>query len=451
MLDALVGGGTNAEIAVRLGLSAETVKSHIGRMLAETDSTDRAALVRWWQGRAVRRPMLLPWFGRAGKVSATVVAASLGVLLLVAGTVAVRRVVLSLPSRPGSVGLELTPAATSPSGAAALPTAAPTAAPTAPPAAYMPPPTQAATPTATIVVGDEPYYPAVGEGAVWVPNRRDGTLMRVDPETNAVVATIPIGDPGRGSRFGSAPSPGVAASAAVGGGFVWVTKEDEKAVAQVDPRTNRVVAVISLGLYPHQVAAGQESLWVTSREGSQEDAVLRVDYATGRLAATIRTPVPGSLAVTNDAVWVTNVRGDSVTRIDPRTNTIAAVIALGGPGPHPICSLCTNVVVAAGGAVWATITPGGVGSLLARIDPATNQVVAHVSIQSNPIKGHTDGRSIWISHFESGTVTRVDPLSNTVTAANEVGYQLFGSVLDADTLWATSHMVDTLVRIKLLP
>jgi hypothetical protein len=47
-------------------------------------------------------------------------------------------------------------------------------------------------PTARIAVGDAPYGIAVGAGSVWIPNVGDGTLSRIDPATNAVVATIDL-------------------------------------------------------------------------------------------------------------------------------------------------------------------------------------------------------------------------------------------------------------------
>src|SRR5439155_1064436 len=49
---------------------------------------------------------------------------------------------------------------------------------------------------ASIAVGSRPGTPAVGLGAVWIPNTGDGTVSRIDPASNRVVATLRVGDAG---------------------------------------------------------------------------------------------------------------------------------------------------------------------------------------------------------------------------------------------------------------
>jgi YVTN family beta-propeller protein len=49
----------------------------------------------------------------------------------------------------------------------------------------------------------------VGADAIWVANRLDGTVSRIDPDTTKVVETIPVGN---------APS-----GITVAGGLVWLT------------------------------------------------------------------------------------------------------------------------------------------------------------------------------------------------------------------------------------
>ncbi len=59
VLTELRKGGTNAEIAVRLGLSPETVKTHIASMLSKLDLGDRRALAAWQpREESARRPIL---------------------------------------------------------------------------------------------------------------------------------------------------------------------------------------------------------------------------------------------------------------------------------------------------------------------------------------------------------------------------------------------------------
>jgi YVTN family beta-propeller protein len=44
-----------------------------------------------------------------------------------------------------------------------------------------------------VKVGDEPFDVAVGAGSVWVSNHCGGTVSRIDPRTNKVIETIHVG------------------------------------------------------------------------------------------------------------------------------------------------------------------------------------------------------------------------------------------------------------------
>jgi DNA-binding beta-propeller fold protein YncE len=88
------------------------------------------------------------------------------------------------------------------------------------------------------------------------------------------------------------------------------------------------------------IAVGQGALWVASVAPGDlgtpgEDTVTRIDLATGRRVATVTVGrAPLDLAATPGAVWVPNAGGggDSVARIDPHTNRLAAGRP---PGPAP--------------------------------------------------------------------------------------------------------------------
>ena len=78
VLEDLRRGGTNVEIAVRLGLSPETVKTHIASMLGKLGLDDRHTLASWRPDRDRRRVL--------GLLALPPVLASLGRPLLWAGT-----------------------------------------------------------------------------------------------------------------------------------------------------------------------------------------------------------------------------------------------------------------------------------------------------------------------------------------------------------------------------
>jgi YVTN family beta-propeller protein len=81
--------------------------------------------------------------------------------------------------------------------------------------------------TATIPVGPVPRFLAAGEGGVWTLNQGDGTVSRIDPASNKTVATIGAEVPGGGGDI------------AAGAGRVWV-RASRVLLSAIDPATNRV-------------------------------------------------------------------------------------------------------------------------------------------------------------------------------------------------------------------
>ena len=159
-------------------------------------------------------------------------------------------------------------------------------------------------------VQKKPALVAVGFGAVWVTNHASGSVSRIDPVTNEVVATIVVG-----------PGP---AGVAAGEGAVWVAILGDRSLARVDPATNRVDRRISVGLavswQPEFVAVGEGSVWVTTRQGF----VARIDPTSNRQVATTFTTAGrlGGVSVGHGRVWVVSEASGSVWRIDPSTNAV---------------------------------------------------------------------------------------------------------------------------------
>ncbi|MDE2695007.1 MAG: LuxR C-terminal-related transcriptional regulator [Chloroflexota bacterium] len=100
VLDALREGGTNAQIAARLGLSPDTVKTHISHMLAKLGLRNRRALAAWRPDARLRRlggvlalPTALWSLGRPLALVGAGVATVAGVVVVAVALVALEVIV----------------------------------------------------------------------------------------------------------------------------------------------------------------------------------------------------------------------------------------------------------------------------------------------------------------------------------------------------------------------
>ena len=83
--------------------------------------------------------------------------------------------------------------------------------------------------------------PAEGEGALWVPRASDNAVFRLDPSSNKVMAKIPVGAHPTAVAF----TPGAVWVA--NGGGERNGRIEGPSISRVDPATNAVVATIELG------------------------------------------------------------------------------------------------------------------------------------------------------------------------------------------------------------
>jgi len=167
---------------------------------------------------------------------------------------------------------------------------------------------------------------------VWVVNRDDHTLSKINPASGKVVRTFGVGiEP---------------LHVAVGVGGVWVTTSDGK-ILRVDG-SGRVVDTVNVGRGPAAIAVGTGSVWVAN---SLDGTVSRVDSETSAVTATIEVGEgPSGLAVGFDSIWVSNELDGSVAHIDSMTNEIVESIIIGGS---------PSGVATGPGGVFVAVRPGG--------------------------------------------------------------------------------------------
>ena len=189
------------------------------------------------------------------------------------------------------------------------------------------------------------------------------------------------------------------------------------------------------------VAVGAGSAWVglEPKEGNGEGSVIRIDLATNERVAEIpvaEAPSRKRIAATADAVWVGST--SMLERIDPATNTIVATVAI------PDRSISAIAVDDA--AVWAVTIDRSAQGFLVRADPATNKIVAEVPLGPQ-IAGYEDevelgAGSVWVlgvrwferedAEFGSDLI-RIDPATNTIAARIPVGG--FNMAVGTDEVW----------------
>jgi virginiamycin B lyase len=237
---------------------------------------------------------------------------------------------------------------------------------------------------ATITVGKAPCSGlAAGFHTLWVPNCGDSTISRIDLETGKVAATLPM-------TIGSDEG-GLAA----GAGSVWLMTDAKGTLARIDPATNRTVAEIYVAPGSFTVAFGEGAVWITSTESN---LVTRVNSYTNVVEQTIAVgPRPRFLAIGEGSVWTLNQGDGTISRIDPGTNKVVATIEAGIPGSG-------GEIAVGEGSVWAT----SFEYPITRIDPATNTVIQQFhGPGGDAIRvGHA---SVWLSNLRQGNVWRLDP------------------------------------------
>ena len=101
-----------------------------------------------------------------------------------------------------------------------------------------------------VTVGDGPTDIAVTSNRIWITNAGSGTVTKINPNTNATIATVTVGtDPGPIAYDGTA---------------IWVANRGGGTVSRVDASANTVVATIPVGGTPGGITTDRKSTRLNS-------------------------------------------------------------------------------------------------------------------------------------------------------------------------------------------
>ncbi len=277
------------------------------------------------------------------------------------------------------------------------------------------------------------YGIAADRTAIWVYNGETGNLLRIDPRTNRLVATIPVGP-------GCAPHMNCG-GVALGQGAVWVAAGASSKVVRVDPQTNRVVATIP---FPDNQALNvfvtPGAVWVTDYYANM---IFRIDPQTNKMLD-VFTPAAGpqGVAFAGGSLWTCEAHNtpDGLSRLDPATMQVQAQVDVSAKQGFVYCF----GLVALDQAVWVVATDSQT-SILERIDPTTNKVTATAPIPGTQGSGFAaDAQGAWLLDSQGG-LSRFDPHSGQLVGGLAISGGL-GLALGAGAVWV-ARGDGTLLRI----
>jgi streptogramin lyase len=230
-----------------------------------------------------------------------------------------------------------------------------------------------------ITVGRGICQLAIAAGSVWAASDKTNVLYRVSPRNGRVVARIPVGAWPADLEFAFRS--------------LWISAYQQGKVARIDTRTNRVIRMYDVGGNPAGLARAGDSLWVAF--GRQGTSLGRLDPATGALTKTgIGHTGPGFLTLAAGSLWTTTADGYAV-RVDPASRRVLATFAI--PGTP------AEVATAPDGKIWVAEKER---NTVTRIDPRTNSVVDVTAAGRGAFSIAVAAGDMWVTSFAGVDVWR---------------------------------------------
>lgn len=234
---------------------------------------------------------------------------------------------------------------------------------------------------------------AIGFGSIWTTVYDSGELKRYDMTSGSHIETIDLGD-------------GVlAAGVAVTEDAVWVASHHGGTVIRVDPIENAVVAEVSVGRLgrsgPGELLAADSSVWVSV---PNLPGVVEIDPASNEPKTTIEftsgAAACGPLAMIDGEIWISSCFDWTTLSVanvaDQRERGVAYLNGFGGQA------------VEVNGTVWIPVTrnDGLEENALLGIDPTSLEVIDRIELEAFAYPALVAFDSLWVNHEDAGSLTR---------------------------------------------
>jgi streptogramin lyase len=265
----------------------------------------------------------------------------------------------------------------------------------------------------------EPVEVMVDGGLLWVLTSEpecdgpvcDGFVVKVDEAGGQVIDQVPVTSPN-----------GIAA----GAGSIWVVSLADDTLLRLEPATGSIQATIPLSLpftvgndgdrsfLPVDVDANDDAVWVSSGRG----ALAHIDPATNDVVDMVprRSHTGGPLAIGQEGVWVADSLNGAVL-VDPATHQVVHSVTLDDEIGQ---RFSVNTLVARDGSVWAVgnwADPveeldgvgyvAGEGHAVVEIDERGHDVDSILDIREGAA-WLLDGDDLWVVEHDGGYLRRID-------------------------------------------
>jgi YVTN family beta-propeller protein len=87
------------------------------------------------------------------------------------------------------------------------------------------------------------------------------------------------------------------------------------------------------------------------------------------------------------------------------------------------------------------------GNALAMLSTISGRPIASTPLDAAPTRIASGAGSVWVSHVDTGTISRVDPVSRTVRQTIRVGDGPFGVAVSAGDVWVANSLDGTVSRV----
>jgi YVTN family beta-propeller protein len=254
---------------------------------------------------------------------------------------------------------------------------------------------------------------------------RASDVAVIQPETNKVVARVPVGS-----------SPALIRE---GEGAVWVADRIDLTVTEIDLESRRVLRTVGIGFRPDDLAARNGAVWAFDKEervlarlgrGQAWDRFEHADFAD-----------VDRIALDDHAVWLAG--GTRLIRVDAASGEVVSKTSL----PVRVDGLATG-----GSGVWAVSSSAGA---VLRLDPLTAEIRERISMvrdrgpapQALAISADSD--FVWVLNGDTATVAKIDPDLHDIveTYRLDAGRGSLALAAGEGAAWVSSPFDGTVIRI----